>query len=526
MKSKKTGIILVVFILFVSIGLFSILNQLVIIDTNLDINEEKFDNFNQKLKNSNLIPKEPEIKILGENITFSVNFTSGSPPEPVIDASVFYYIQWQAFNISTELLNFSEVSPGIYNKTIDTSKPIDSGGATLNSSVYDMVVIAKKNGLPEEICLIQFRLFPKNTNLTVNSTLISAYWNDNFSLEVHYQGLLGPIDLDGATVNYYITAVPGLIGSLTPQANGMYRLTLNTTLFPEANGREYIIQIVASIQNYETRQLFTNIRIYDIPTKINGTMSYQIFLAESEIFFREEKILYFNYSVASTGEGITSASVNKFAEIESEETGSSFFKELIHVDNGIWSLDIDSETLEVGRYNILVRIKERFYEDCMAVIILTIKTRESITEIYLNQQNKTSDSTPYIHVVGDNLNLTIKYKDSITGFHIPSAIVNITCGSGFSSNMEENGTQYTLIFDPLASGFQWGINTIIITVESSDHENISIIIYINMMPSIPDLNIPQSTIPGPDLYIIMLFVFLGVVSLVFYYKTKMKNSSM
>ncbi|NHJ86090.1 MAG: hypothetical protein FK734_11560, partial [Asgard group archaeon] len=389
--------------------------------------------------------------MLGETFNIWVNFTqieidSGIPqPEvPITDGSVTYNIKIGTLKINTITLSFGEIGSGNYSILINSSNPIQPGGASWESSVtYTMEIIAYKAGYGTNQTSISFSLNDKESILTnLNATPIYTYWLNSFSLDVHYQGTDGLVDLNGAIVNYYVTSVPGLSGSLSPQGNGIYRLTLNTTLFPEPNGREYTIQIVANIKNYASQQVFPSVRIYDILTKINGTESSEILTKEAEIFVGVAKTFYFNYTVALTGSGITSASVEKACKITNQATGDRYQKTLVHVSNGIWSLDIDSELLAPGIYSVQVRIQETNYEECIAIITLTVNKR-----IF-----STSAQNIYSVVSGKTLEVRLKIIDS----YDQSEITDIQFGNAYIEfgghnwileyqNSGENAGYYTTV---------------------------------------------------------------------------------
>ncbi len=364
--------------------------------------------------------------MLGETFNIWLNFTqieiqgAGPYPEtPITDGSVTYNIKIGAVKINTGTLSFQEIGNGNYSILIDSSIPIESGGANWESSItYTMDIIAYKAGYGTNQTSISFTLNDKESILSnMNATPVYTYWLNTFSLDVHYQGVDGLIDLNGASINYYVTSVPGLTGSLSPQGNGIYRLTLNTTLFPEPNGREYAIQIVANIKNYASQQVFPSVRIFDILTKLNGTESSDILTKEAEIFVGVAKFFYFNYTVALTGSGITSASYEKVCTITNQVTGERYQKTPVHVSNGIWSLDIASELLDPGKYSVQLRIQEVNYEECISVISLSVNKR-----IF-----STSAESLYSVVSGKTLLINLKIYDS----YDDSEITDIQSGNAY-----------------------------------------------------------------------------------------------
>jgi hypothetical protein len=120
--------------------------------------------------------------MLGESLNLWLNYTfqkNLDPIQPIEGGTVTYDLKIGAMKINTGVLTFSETGNGVYSLIIDTSNPIESGGANWESSVtYTMEITASKPGYIVNQTSITFTLLDKTTDLTSSDDNPQVYWND------------------------------------------------------------------------------------------------------------------------------------------------------------------------------------------------------------------------------------------------------------------------------------------------------------------------------------------------------------
>ncbi|MFX0009353.1 MAG: LamG-like jellyroll fold domain-containing protein, partial [Candidatus Hermodarchaeota archaeon] len=111
-------------------------------------------------------------QMLGATLYFQVNFTyiqDGLYVFPVEGATVTYNIKWASMIINTQTLYFTEIGGGLYNLTIDTSNPVESGGSNwLSENDYSIEVEAFMPGFISGDTSTSFILDPRTSTLIAN----------------------------------------------------------------------------------------------------------------------------------------------------------------------------------------------------------------------------------------------------------------------------------------------------------------------------------------------------------------------
>lgn len=323
--------------------------------------------------------------ILGESLNVWVNYTfqkNLEPIQPIEGGIVKYDIKIGAMKINTGVLTFSETGNGIYSLIIDTSNPIEPGGANWESSVtYTMEITASKPGYIVNQTSITFTLLDKTTDLISSDDNPQVYWNDLISLDIHYVDLFAEPDedIDGATVQYCAIGVSGITGYLTPYGSGgLYKLEFNSSAFPIYGN--YLLQITAFKQNYESKSIFLPLTIDEINTRLNDSAAiYETF----DVYIGTPKTFYFEYTIETTGEGLSGVSVSECIW-EKDINGvvvDSGMVSLNDLGNGIYELDLDTETLDIATYTLIVKLGETNYIERDAIIFLHIIPRDIEVEV-------------------------------------------------------------------------------------------------------------------------------------------------
>lgn len=379
--------------------------------------------------------------ILGDTLNVWVNYTytkNGLPVygTPIIGGSVRYDIKIGTTKINTGNLYFSETGNGIYSLLVDTTNPIELGGAYWVSGVsYVMDIYATKPGYITNTTSISFTLLDRPTSLNPNMSQVQIYWNDVLTLDIHYTDTYADPDEDinGAVVHYYALGVSGITGSLIPYGvGGLYRLELNSSVFPIYG--DYLLQISASKQNYETKSVIIPLKIFEINTRLNGSAAvYDTF----DVFVGVSQLFYFEYFVENTGVGLSNIDMKQCAW-EKEIGGvivDEGIVELNDLGNGLFELDLKTETLEIATYSLVITFRETNYVERNAIIFLNIIPREFDIDV-----------NDIVSVVSGNaLTFDISLTDPIDSTPITGSIAFLTVG-GIRYNFTDNGDgTYTVI---------------------------------------------------------------------------------
>ena len=370
--------------------------------------------------------------ILGDTLNLWVNYTQqkdANPIAPIEGGTVEYDIKIGAVKINTIVLTFSETGNGVYSLLIDTSNPIQPGGTSWKSSItYSMEITASKPGYITNQTSITFTLQDKTTDLTTNNATPHAFYQDMITLDVHYTDIFAEPDedIDGATVQYFAVGITGINGYLTPYGSGgLYRLDLDSSEFP-IHG-DYVLQITAFKENYETKSIYLPLAIDEINTRLNNSAAiyetYNVFIGTSKTF-------YFDYSIESSGTGLTDVELSECAW-EKEVGGvvvDSGLLSLNSLGNGMYELVMNTETLEIASYTLIIRFAETNYIERDAIIFLNVVPRVIGLEV--------SDIIPVVS--GNDLSFDISLTDTIDASALTNAEVFLTL-DGIRFNFTDNG---------------------------------------------------------------------------------------
>ncbi len=379
-------------------------------------------------------------KMLGEILYFQVNFTyiqDGTLINPVEGATVSYNVKLGISNVNTQNLYFTEIGGGLYNLTIDTSNPVELGGADwFSENDYLIEVDAFRPGFISGEISTSFILDPRSSSLVSSETELTAYWGEMLTVDVVYTDISfgGNNPIDSADVDFSVIGVPTLVGSLNPTGSpGSYRFELISSQFPTSDS--YTLQITANKQNYQEKSLFIDINVLAIRTLINDSVG---IYKTANLPFRETSIYYFTYIEESSSSGLAGSELRTFEwtkEVSGSvvDSGAGFLNDL---GNGLYSLDFDTSSKEIAIYTIIFNIEKENYAQRGGIIILNIIPREidpSIQTGYIIQT-----------VSGNDLTISLDLNDKINSSAIVGADVSITLqGQTFDFDDEGDGT-YTI----------------------------------------------------------------------------------
>ncbi|MHA1191816.1 MAG: LamG-like jellyroll fold domain-containing protein [Promethearchaeota archaeon] len=396
------------------------------------------------------IPTETEM--LGDLVHFQVNFTqiaNDTIETPLTVADVDYDIKIGAQIINTQTLSFLEIGLGIYSLTIDTNDPVEPSGVDWLSSVsYTLEVQASKPGYISQVDSISFTLLDKTSSLVADDMSINAYWNELLVLDVVYTDISfgGNNTIDSASVQYAAIGVPSVVGFLTPYGSGgRYLLEIPTTDFTKSG--TYTIQITANDQNYQEKSIFITATIFAIKSGINGSVGVY---EDIDVPFRDSEIFYFNYTVDSTGEGLTESDIKTYEW--TKEIGDVIVDSgagtLFEIGGGMYSLNFDTETLEIATYTLIFDLEKENYAGRSGIIILHIVERVI---------NVTADNIIQA-VSGQVLTFDIDIRDILNSSALLDCVVSLTLqGKTYdilNGDIVNNGDgTYSITIDDLPDAF-------------------------------------------------------------------------
>jgi hypothetical protein len=298
-----------------------------------------------------------------------------------------------------------------------------------------MEITASKPGYITNQTSITFTLLDKNTALSSSDPSPQVFYNDLISFDVHYEDVYAEPDedIDDATVQFVAIGVTGVNGYLTPYGSGgLYNLALDSSLFPTHG--DYIIQITAFKQNYETQTIYVPLSIDEINTRLNDSAAiYDTY----NVYIDVPKTFYFEYTVESSGAGLSDVSLSEcsWEKAISGIVVDSGVVSLNSLGNGMYELDLDTETLEIATYTLIIRLGETNYVERDAILFLNIVPRDIDVVI---------DDIVSV-VSGNDLSIEIDLIDMVDDSPLLNAEVGLELDGVFFGNFTDNGDgSYTI----------------------------------------------------------------------------------
>jgi len=387
---------------------------------------------------------------------------------------------------------------GNYSITFDTSQPIEMGGELWLSSVsYTVLITASKPGFDTAFNSTEITLLDIPTRLSANESKSYANWQEQLIFDVHLEyddsGVWS--DLDNAQITYYVFQAPEIFGTLTWYGyGGLYKFEVDSTDFLGTG--EYDLIISAILQNYEPKTISHEITILEIRTLLNDSIS--VFQSEN-VYFGETEVFYFNYTEATSGIGLSGAETASFdwekQDALGNRIGGGYDVPLTNVQDGIYALDFDTETLDIATYIFDITIKKDNYEDRRATLYLYITNRD-FTPI---------EKRKYEVVSGKSLTITLNITDFKTHEQLDIDTAYVTF-RGQIFNFTGSGGIYTARITNIPDAFimpETILGTITIMRENYTTLEIHITVEVLMVEIFPGM---------PLFYFLMIIVAVGAVA--------------
>jgi len=431
------------------------------------------------------------------NFSYTENKTNPMPMEEPLTITMDLKDGTRVIN-QYPLAFSSGTGAGNYSITFDTSQPIEMGGDSWFSSVsYTVLITASKPGFDTAFNSTEITLLDIPTRLSANESKSYANWQEQLIFDVHLEyddsGIWS--DLDNAQITYYVFQAPEIFGTLTWYGyGGLYKFEVDSTDFLGTG--EYDLIISAILQNYEPKTISHEVTILEIRTLLNDSIS--VFQSEN-VYFGETEVFYFNYTEATSGIGLSEAETASFdwekQDALGNRLGGGYDVPLTNVQDGIYALDFDTETLDIATYIFDITIKKDNYEDRRATLYLYITNRD-FTPI---------EKRKYEVVSGKSLTITLNITDFKTHeqLDINTAYVSFR---GQTFNFTGSGGIYTATITNIPDAFimpETILGTITIMRENYTTLEIQITVEVLMVEIFPGM---------PLFYFLMIIVAVGAVA--------------
>ena len=220
---------------------------------------------------------------------------------------------------------------------------------------------------------------------------------------------------------------------------GTYILTFDTTQLDAgewgASSGNHYLSVTATKTGYDSESLTVTFDVRKVETTLNGSKTnYDV------IYFT---VTYGNnityYYEDEFGVGIENADVLIYEWESSDNPNINGTGTLIEIGNGYYILDLDTEYMPVGGYDISLEISKNNYRSKIAGIHLNITTISTVAE---PDQNRLEPEQ------GQTVTFIITYNDTIKGVLIPNATYVVTgLPSGSYTIVENPAGYYTLTVD-------------------------------------------------------------------------------
>ncbi|MFX0132298.1 MAG: LamG-like jellyroll fold domain-containing protein [Candidatus Hodarchaeota archaeon] len=343
------------------------------------------------------------------------------------------------------------------------------------------------------------------TNLTLDKENVEVYWEEYITLNAYYEDISEEpyTPINGATVNYSIVELPSINGTLLPNGTyGWYKLNFSSTEFVD-NGT-YTLNITAYKKYYIPKSITIpiTITIYVINTTINNSNSIDL---ELELKVKTRFIGYFNYTIATTGEGIQDCDIKKCEWSKFDLEGYLVDSGITTLDNifeGIYELDFNTEFLEIATYILEISISKTNYIERSANLILKIVPRElnvTLPNIF--------DNNNEINIIsGETLAYDIILNDSID----KSAVIGANAYLRFESKnygfIDNNNGYYSLSivsFKTIKTDLMYQLYSAEIIITEPNYTTKNVQISINVRNKIIEYSLSATNLKGHQINIVV-----------------------
>ncbi len=394
------------------------------------------------IHNSTLIPDQNkyyyEEVFEDTTINLKVSFNDKENGDAIENAHVYLY------NFTSEMLNFSEISPGFYLLEFSLIGA-NAGNNTLTIYANSSLYVNNKINITIEVI--------KATSLTVDESILSVQWNDNFTIQLNYTEEYGGTGIDTTPINDWAGE-----SHVTKISQGVYNLTCNTS--QHQVNQEYLLKIDVDAYKYEPQSAFVKILITERKT------NYLVFINQSDITVNQSYELQVNesmnlivkYADEASGAHIENATVEITGAISDNLTEYRAAQQ--------YNINISASELTKGFNSLTILAQKKKYQSQPFGITILLIERRTDLELFINQSDITNNRT-FVIQINETINIIVNYTDMDTGEFIDFATVEIT-GGGISDNLTEYSDHYKITIS--AENLTKGINFLTIIAQKKNYQ--------------------------------------------------------
>ncbi|MHA1487537.1 MAG: hypothetical protein ACTSSC_10270 [Promethearchaeota archaeon] len=402
-----------------------------------------------------------------DNVTFTFNFTTSFQLGPkILSHPTTVILQFldeslNAYGPSINLINYN-TSMGIYSYTFNTSQLSFIGGESYYIAIYASKTTPTLWTPPEPLQIL-FKVRSVLTDLTIHnyttgtifpSYTLTEYWNQTFGITFYFGELISSSPITGASVTYSWAYGSGQVNPDGVKGPGYYSFFFDTGNVTEIGS--YIISISAVKQNFSIGVPNPNliITIINRPTLLN-TNEDALYLRR-EFYVLDSLNFTFDFTDVLTNNNIWNADEKSFILHKRDNNGdiipgSTILGFLHETADHQYILDIDTETLQVGEYSVIVTLSKDNYDFRVAIISLTIHVRV----FSLNFSTDTRINVVSGGTVQFQITLTDPNNNSVPviGAYLTFTIKGIEYGTVTGGIFDNNDGSYTVNTLPIAEPF-------------------------------------------------------------------------
>ncbi|WP_371805856.1 hypothetical protein [Candidatus Lokiarchaeum ossiferum] len=363
---------------------------------------------------SNHIDDE-KIAYWGDNFTLSVNLKdvrNPSSPEAIIGGPVSYSAVGYGNGI------FNDIGLGLYTLDLNTIDFGEQGTYTFR------VKFARSQYETSQIYLTVY-INGISTSISAESTEFEKTWKENFTISITFLDTHNSESINDGEISYYVGQISGFTGYLIPVGEGIYEIELNSTQFLSVGS--YTMHLEATKYQYQTQYLVINILINRIQTSINDSIFVNM---DTSINVTTTYQMIFAYDT-NASIGISNANV---AYYEWEFQGVTHEAQLVDIGGGMYLLDFNTASRQVGVYFFVVHLGQANYIERSASITLNIKEKPIDLSLTSDLADKIVE-TPE----GENIVIEFSLYDPVAQTALSGAIVTMDY-RGNNITVEETDT--------------------------------------------------------------------------------------
>jgi len=324
---------------------------------------------------------------------------------------------FNVYSIKTNTLVFQEDlvstgTTGYYNYTFNPQ----SNGIVLGGDDYSYYIVIEAStpgyGAGPIPVIFSLTINPINTTVTAPAIVIET-WTNIALFDIIYEDR-DSAAISDATITY---DAPWLFDSVVVPESGIagtYTVSINTV--DPGNVGDYILKFTAFKDNYRQQEFDVRLSIRPLATRLNSSdpSDFLFSYVTPKVNLTQSYLIYFNYTVADSGAGITSATVMCTVDyILANSTIGSDIVIVNEIGNGIYVLDYGTELLAEGTYDFDIKLEKLNYDAKVASI--TLEMIENQFSYAFETGSLENNVLKFTVEQGDDTMISIDLKEKIDG---------------------------------------------------------------------------------------------------------------